>query len=303
MPNYFYYDGACRLLSLLCAALCFFVILMPYTALLIRRITRLSRDMEVLAGGDLSTRWCPGAGRAGRAGPQHRGDAPGGARADGAGKPGHPRQQHADHLPLPRSAHPPDQADGYLDILQHGKFRDEGERRSTCGGPLTRPCRCAPCPTRCSAISRCGRNPRRRRGGRPWTARYFWASCWPSSVLTWRMPASALEPPVPDGDYRLYIRTEDICRVFDNLFSNLKKYGRSRRPHPPGGTGGGGAGGGGAGKPAREDPPFRQPGHRPAHRPRPAGAQRRPDRDHPAGEEYRTTVWLPKAAREADSAE
>lgn len=54
MPNYFYYDGACRLLSLLCAALCFFVILMPYTALLIRRITRLSRDMEVLAGGDLS---------------------------------------------------------------------------------------------------------------------------------------------------------------------------------------------------------------------------------------------------------
>ena len=54
MPNYFYYDGACRLLSLLCAALCFFVILMPYTALLIRRITRLSRDMEVLAGGDLA---------------------------------------------------------------------------------------------------------------------------------------------------------------------------------------------------------------------------------------------------------
>ena len=34
----------------------------------------------------------------------------------------------------------------------------------------------------------------------------------------------AAEPPVVDGDYRLHVRTEDICRVFDNLFSNLKKY-------------------------------------------------------------------------------
>ena len=54
MPAYLYYYGACRILSLLCAAVCFFLILIPYTALLIRRITRLSRDMQVLAGGDLS---------------------------------------------------------------------------------------------------------------------------------------------------------------------------------------------------------------------------------------------------------
>ena len=52
MPNYFYYDGACRILSLLCAALCFFLILIPYTALLIRRITR------CWPGGICPTRWC-----------------------------------------------------------------------------------------------------------------------------------------------------------------------------------------------------------------------------------------------------
>ena len=32
------------------------------------------------------------------------------------------------------------------------------------------------------------------------------------------------EPPALEGDYQFYIRTEDICRVFDNLFTNLKKY-------------------------------------------------------------------------------
>ena len=44
MPNYFYYDGACRLLSLLCAALCFFVILRCWPA------------------ATCPTRWCPGGG-------------------------------------------------------------------------------------------------------------------------------------------------------------------------------------------------------------------------------------------------
>ena len=38
------------------------------------------------------------------------------------------------------------------------------------------------------------------------------------------------EPPVVDGNYRLYIRTEDICRVFDNLFTNLKKYAAPASP-------------------------------------------------------------------------
>ena len=32
------------------------------------------------------------------------------------------------------------------------------------------------------------------------------------------------EPPALEGDYQFYVRTEDICRVFDNLFTNLKKY-------------------------------------------------------------------------------
>lgn len=33
-----------------------------------------------------------------------------------------------------------------------------------------------------------------------------------------------VEPPVFERDFRLFLRTEDAVRVFDNLFSNLRKY-------------------------------------------------------------------------------
>ena len=34
----------------------------------------------------------------------------------------------------------------------------------------------------------------------------------------------SVQPPVFDRDFRLYLRTADAVRIFDNLFSNLKKY-------------------------------------------------------------------------------
>lgn len=34
----------------------------------------------------------------------------------------------------------------------------------------------------------------------------------------------AIRPPVFDRPFGLYLRTEDVLRVFDNLFSNLRKY-------------------------------------------------------------------------------
>ena len=33
-----------------------------------------------------------------------------------------------------------------------------------------------------------------------------------------------MQPPVFEKDFQLFLRTEDAVRVFDNLFSNLKKY-------------------------------------------------------------------------------
>ena len=52
------------------------------------------------------------------------------------------------------------------------------------------------------------------------------------SEQCWDLQAEGfnIQPPVMDGSYLLQVRVEDIKRVFDNVFSNLKKY---ADPHSP----------------------------------------------------------------------
>lgn len=54
MPSIDYYYNAGRVVALGAAIACFFLIFLPYVYHAVHRITRLSKDMEVLAGGDLS---------------------------------------------------------------------------------------------------------------------------------------------------------------------------------------------------------------------------------------------------------
>lgn len=49
-----YYFNIARVIALGLAAVCFFLIFLPYVYHVVHRITRLSKEMEVLAGGDLS---------------------------------------------------------------------------------------------------------------------------------------------------------------------------------------------------------------------------------------------------------
>ena len=304
MPNYFYYDGACRLLSLLCAALCFFVILMPYTALLIRRITRLSRDMEVLAGGDLSyqvvARGRDELAELGRSIEEMRlAVLEQMARENQAIRANSTLITSLSHdlrTPLTKLM-------GYLDILQHGKFRDEGERAEYLRRAADKALQMRALSDEMFRHFQVREAPAPEEGREAVDGPVFLGQLLAEQCFDLADAGFALEPPVPDGDYRLYIRTEDICRVFDNLFSNLKKYADPAAPirlavreegelvavelaNRPG-------------KIRRSDsrgiglPTVRALLER-------NGGRIEITRQ---GEEYRTTVWLPKAAREADSAE
>ena len=304
MPNYFYYDGACRLLSLLCAALCFFVILMPYTALLIRRITRLSRDMEVLAGGDLSyqvvSRGRDELAELGRSIEEMRlAVLEQMARENQAIRANSTLITSLSHdlrTPLTKLM-------GYLDILQHGKFRDEGERAEYLRRAADKALQMRALSDEMFRHFQVREEPAPEEGREAVDGPVFLGQLLAEQCFDLADAGFALEPPVPDGDYRLYIRTEDICRVFDNLFSNLKKYADPAAPirlavreegelvavelaNRPG-------------KIRRSDsrgiglPTVRALLER-------NGGRIEITRQ---GEEYRTTVWLPKAAREADSAE
>lgn len=53
-PSTGYYYGTGRIIGLGVAAICFFSTFLPYIYHLVHRITRLSKEMEILAGGDLS---------------------------------------------------------------------------------------------------------------------------------------------------------------------------------------------------------------------------------------------------------
>lgn len=225
IPNYFYYDGVCRILSLLCAALCFFLILIPYTALLIRRITKLSRDMEVLAGGDLSYQVVSRGGdelaELGRGIEEMRLAVLEQMARENEAIRANSRLitslSHDLRTPLTKLM-------GYLDILQHDKCRDEEQRSEylrraadkalqmrTLSDEMFRHFRVqeAPAPEE-----------RRERVDGP----VFLTQLLAEQCFDLTDAGFSVEPPALQGEYHLYVRTEDICRVFDNLFGNIKKY-------------------------------------------------------------------------------
>ena len=231
MPNYFYYDGACRILSLLGAALCFFLVLIPYTALLIRRITRLSRDMEVLAGGDLSYQVVS----RGRDELAELGRGIEGMRLAVLEQMAREREAiQANSRLITSLSHdlrtPLTKLMGYLDILQHGKYGDEAQRAEYLRRAADKALQMRALSDEMFRHFKVEAPPepaaeREAVDGPVFLGQLLAEQCFDLADGGFR-----LEPPVVEGDYRLCVRTEDICRVFDNLFSNLKKYADPAHP-------------------------------------------------------------------------
>lgn len=226
MPNFFYYDGACRILSLLCAAVCFFLILIPYTALLIRRITKLSRDMEVLAGGDLSyqvvSRGRDELAELGRSIEEMRLAVLEQMARENEAVRANSRLitslSHDLRTPLTKLM-------GYLEILQHEKCRDEEQRSEYLRRAADKAIQMRTLSDEMFRHFQVRKEPMPEDGRELVDGPVFLAQMLAEQCFDLADAGFSVEPPALQGEYHLYIRAEDICRVFDNLFSNVKKYG------------------------------------------------------------------------------
>ena len=225
MPNYFYYDGACRILSLLCAALCFFLILIPYTALLIRRITKLSRDMEVLAGGDLSyqvvSKGRDELAELGRSIEEMRLAVLEQMARENEAIRANSRLitslSHDLRTPLTKLM-------GYLDILRLDRCRDEDERAEYLRRAADKALQMRALSDEMFRHFQVREAPASGEGRETVDGPVFLGQLLAEQCFDLAEAGFTVEPPAVEGDYRLHVRTEDLCRVFDNLFTNLKKY-------------------------------------------------------------------------------
>ena len=231
MPNYFYYDGACRLVSLLSAALSFFLILTPFTALLIRRITRLSRDMEVLAGGDLSYR-VVSRGRdelaeLGRGIEEMRLAVLEQMDRENEAIRANSRLitslSHDLRTPLTKLM-------GYLEILRLGTYRDEAERADYLRRASDKALQMRALSDEMFRHFQVGEAPVQDEGRETVDGPLFLGQLLAEQCFDLAEGGFSIQPPVVEGSYRLRLHTEDICRVFDNLFTNLKKYADPAQP-------------------------------------------------------------------------
>ena len=226
MPAYVYYTGMGRLLSLLASAVCFFAILTPYTVVLIRRITRLARDMQVLAGGDLDHR-VVSRGRdelaeLGRSIEEMRL-----AVLDQMAR--ETEAVRANSRLITSLSHdlrtPLTKLIGYLDILRHGcgdearreeylqRAADKALQMRALSDEMFRHFQVEP-----AAVPEPEAAPETV-SGPVLLGQLLAEQCFDLADAGFQAPL-----PVISGEYRLRLRTDDLRRVFDNLFTNLRKY-------------------------------------------------------------------------------
>lgn len=224
-PAYLYYDGVCRVVSISLASLCFVLALTPYTVHLIRRITRLSRDMQVLAGGDLDhqvvSRGRDELAELGRSIEEMRCAVLEQIQRENEAVLANSRLitslSHDLRTPLTKLM-------GYLEILQHGKYRDEEERAAylkMAGDKAEQMRTLSDEMFRHFQVERTfPREPEAELVDGP----VFLGQLLAELSFDLESAGFSIQPPAAEGEFQLQVRVEDICRVFDNLFSNLKKY-------------------------------------------------------------------------------
>lgn len=219
-----HYYGYGRAVAISAALLLFLLVVIPYFYRIIGRITKLSREMEILAGGDLSYQvLSPGKDELAQLG----------QGIDGMRRSVIEQIQKENEAVLANSqlitalSHdlrtPLTKLMGYLEILQYGKCGPE---------------------ERADYLRKAGEKAGQMRDLSDEMFRHFQVRKSPSAdtepelvsgpALLGQMLGEqcydlqdagfTVEPPVPEGQYALQVRPEEVLRIFDNLFSNLKKY-------------------------------------------------------------------------------
>jgi signal transduction histidine kinase len=230
-PSFSHYDSLGKLVSLSVATVCFFLILIPYVYRIIHRITHLSREMEILTGGDLS----------------YRIDSPGEDELAELGRSIESmrisvleqmaRENEAilaNSRLITSLSHdlrtPLTKLTGYLEIILLKKFKDASEEERYLNGAIEKAQQMK------SLLDEMFRHfqiePAPEAGSRAETVSGALLLSQLLSEMCFDLQAAGFdaELPVVDGEFNLTISVFNMRRVFDNLFSNIKKYADASKP-------------------------------------------------------------------------
>ena len=113
---------------------------------------------------------------------------------------------------------------GYLEILRHGKCRDEAQRAEYLRRAADKALQMRALSDEMFRHFQVGDSSELTEEKETVSGPVFLGQLLAEQCFDLTDAGFSVEPPVLEGDYHLSVRTEDICRVFDNLFTNLKKY-------------------------------------------------------------------------------
>lgn len=225
-PAALQYSGLCRLAGLLLALAGFCAVVVPYIIRLLRRVGALSRETGVLMAGDLD----------------HVVRLEGRDELSGLGEDierlrrsvlarleGEREAVGANSRLITSLSHdirtPLTKLTGYLDILTYGKYQGQEEHDEFLRLASEKAAQLKALTDQLFASAQVDapasglEQPPEEVDGTALLGQLLTEQC-----DDLRREGFDLQPPVFDRAFTLYIRTEDAVRVFDNLFSNLRKY-------------------------------------------------------------------------------
>ncbi len=230
-PNDSYYDSVGKVLALSVSALLFFLILLPYFYHILHRIMRLSQKMEILSGGDLSYQiHSPGRdelAELGRSIEEMRLSVLEQMARENEAVTANSRLitslSHDLRTPLTKLM-------GYLELLQYKKYKNEEDYQLYLQRAIEKAQQMRDMSDEMFRHFEIQKKTDPELEIVPVSGAVFLSQL--ISEQCWELQAEGfdVQPPVMEGSYLLQIRVEDVKRIFDNLFSNLKKYSDPQYP-------------------------------------------------------------------------
>lgn len=222
--SYEYHESMTRVISAVLGFICVLLIVFPYICRIIRRVGKLSRDMEILAGGDLNYQVAV----SGRDELAQLGRSMEEMRLSVLEQIGREREAvQANTQLITALSHDLrtllTKLTGYLEILQYGKCPPE-ERSAYLERAREKAGQLREMSDELFRYFQVAQEPAARSKPQALSGPVLLGQILGEQCLD--LQAQGLSIAVPDiqGSWQAMLRPEDMVRVFDNLFSNLRKY-------------------------------------------------------------------------------
>lgn len=222
--SYEYDLALVRFLAILLGIAGLLLVMLPYVYHIVRRIGKLSRDMEILAGGDLDHQIVAKGGdelsQMGRSMEEMRRSVLEQINAEKAAVQANidliGSLSHDFRTPLTKLM-------GYLEILQYKKCSEE-DRDAYLDRALGKTRQLRDMSDELFRCSQVARQPGDLPAPRTVCGPVFLQQILGEQCIDLQLRGMKITLPSMEGDWKITVRPEDILRVFDNLFSNLRKY-------------------------------------------------------------------------------